>query len=729
MLTVAVLVVLNLWVQFKFFILDDLQIQLDPIQTVVPYNEGNITLNFDVGVGSFQFCHAACNMTLIDAYSKNTLDYSENIFLPNVHSKKVYSFDPHINGAGQKMYYLKVSCHNLKSLLCKTDEKVRTRSALITVNHNYTKSEYQKMIEIRDKLESLKSELINQSSYEDAVNRAVLTINSTIPISREISNFTYSQIYLLDMAKSFYFNQNFLRAQEIIDKIYIPNMFGEWLAIKNQVLSFNQNVIDLKFLLNDSFDEVYHFYQKTNPQKATLLKTIYLGFDAKKMGSFEKILAFSGLNQVKSNVLNLTRNYTLEKAAFENEINHNMTLVYSLLGGQGRLGKEICVNEEKVNDLINSHNQNLLSYNPSFLEYINFVNDSLPLIFGNGTHFISPQASLLNQSGMNLLGILSYIKIDRFTYCENFSTLYPNALKASVIFLNHSLSQPVFEEVPIPSSKCCIYGECSGCSERPYPVIFLHGHAVNKDNPPESSINVFSPIQNKLSDQKVIVNGGDINYDSASGDKLWSKMPIPLGVRATYYYVSYYDANILSKTIMKEEGIESYSIRLKEIIDLVLNETGSDKVIIIAHSMGGLVVRKYLMLFGESKVDRIMLIATPNHGITGKIEKFCGYLGDKKACSDMAENSVFLKKLSYYQPKLPVGVISGVGCDTNGKDGDGVVQADSAKLNYAKLYYVTGSCNDLLGTSFHNQLLLPDKYPGVYNTVKDFILDSNFLSK
>ncbi|MBR9680512.1 MAG: alpha/beta hydrolase, partial [Candidatus Altiarchaeota archaeon] len=215
---------------------------------------------------------------------------------------------------------------------------------------------------------------------------------------------------------------------------------------------------------------------------------------------------------------------------------------------------------------------------------------------------------------------------------------------------------------------------------------------------------------------------------SVGGGGEWSNMHLPVGIRATYYYVSYYDANILSKTISKEAGVESYSIRLKEIVDLVLEQTNSDKVVIVAHSMGGLVTRNYLMLFGESKVDRVLLIATPNDGFSGRVVKLCSYFGDENSCSDMTKDSVFLRKLSFFTPTIPFGVIAGLGCDTDGMDGDGIVQAESAKLDYAKMFYVSGECPDFLGSNLHNELLDPQKYPGVYVTVKKFILNSTFLS-
>ena len=270
-----------------------------------------------------------------------------------------------------------------------------------------------------------------------------------------------------------------------------------------------------------------------------------------------------------------------------------------------------------------------------------------------------------------------------------------------------------------PLKQCCIYNICYPCMLRAAtnPIIFLHGHSFNKNNPPESSINTFSKIQRKLSDEGVIINAGDIDYTSVN-QGVWSQMVPPIGVRATYYYISYYDAESLTKSIQKEESIESYSIRLKELIELVLLQTRAEKVVIVAHSMGGLVTQNYMMLFGEDKVSELILIGTPNKGVAGNIEKLCGYFGSKRSCRDLSSESVILKKLAQYTPSVPIKVIVGRGCDTAGADGDGVVQVQSAELSYANMTYIDGTCEDFSGISLHNDLLDQEKYPQVYDTLK-----------
>lgn len=77
----------------------------------------------------------------------------------------------------------------------------------------------------------------------------------------------------------------------------------------------------------------------------------------------------------------------------------------------------------------------------------------------------------------------------------------------------------------------------------------------------------------------------------------------------TYNYTS--EGNIINA-----ESIENW-------VDDILNDTGAEKVDIIAHSMGGLSSRYYIkFLSGINKVDDFVSIASPHHGVYGGVEVF-----------------------------------------------------------------------------------------------------------
>lgn len=246
---------------------------------------------------------------------------------------------------------------------------------------------------------------------------------------------------------------------------------------------------------------------------------------------------------------------------------------------------------------------------------------------------------------------------------------------------------------------------------------------MNEENPVESSLTSMYYLQQELSNQQLYINAADITIDSLKSTKTWSNMTYPISIRASYYLILNYNFDFYTNIIRKDENIETYSIRLKEIVDFVSEKTNSKKVNIIAHSMGGLVARKYIQLFGEEKIENLIMIGTPNHGVEGKVNDFCSTLGAKRECEDMSKNSIFLKILNSYIPKnkTQFSLIYGVGCNTNNKEGDGIVTKDSAKLEYATNYEINSSCKSL--GELHSDLLNPKKNPKVIEIIKNILIN------
>jgi len=140
--------------------------------------------------------------------------------------------------------------------------------------------------------------------------------------------------------------------------------------------------------------------------------------------------------------------------------------------------------------------------------------------------------------------------------------------------------------------------------------------------------------------------------------------------------------------------------------------------------MGGLVARRYIQIFGEESVNKAILIATPNKGIDGSVKNYCKLFGEKRECEDMYSDSTFLKKVNnpnYKTAKVEFYTISGSGCKTGNKDGDGLVTLESSKMNSAKSYVINGTCTDTFKRSLHTDLLNIDKYPQVYDYIKEII--------
>ena len=61
-------------------------------------------------------------------------------------------------------------------------------------------------------------------------------------------------------------------------------------------------------------------------------------------------------------------------------------------------------------------------------------------------------------------------------------------------------------------------------------------------------------------------------------------------------------------------SIDDYIEQLARRIDAVLGETGAEKLILVGHSMGGLVARAYLQRFGGARVAGLVTLGTPHQG-------------------------------------------------------------------------------------------------------------------
>lgn len=100
--------------------------------------------------------------------------------------------------------------------------------------------------------------------------------------------------------------------------------------------------------------------------------------------------------------------------------------------------------------------------------------------------------------------------------------------------------------------------------------------------------------------------------------------------------VSYYTMNPIEESFLGDMTL--YARRLQRMIHLIKKMTGQKKVVLIAHSMGGLVARKYMTLDQEcwNSVHKILTVGTPNEGVGTSIP-VVGQLEDLRRGSDFLE--------------------------------------------------------------------------------------------
>jgi hypothetical protein len=277
------------------------------------------------------------------------------------------------------------------------------------------------------------------------------------------------------------------------------------------------------------------------------------------------------------------------------------------------------------------------------------------------------------------------------------------------------------------SPSCCYLGKCEECcyyhcSEKNYPVIFLHGHSINKELPADYSLDVFTEIKQKLIGEGYLDAGAVVISPNNEIPGLWGKVDATMLITASYFFDTYKTKNGEIINSSTGESIDTYAERLNKIIKIVKMRTGKDKVIIISHSMGGLVTRDYLDIYGKSDVDKVILVTSPNHGVDDKVRDYCSVFGSKQTCSEMDKDSLFIQRINLNSKAIvPTYNIIGVGCNMGNGTGDGIIKSSSQYLSYAKNYYISGKCDELNFDFLHQEIIYPDKYPQAYELIKEIL--------
>lgn len=85
--------------------------------------------------------------------------------------------------------------------------------------------------------------------------------------------------------------------------------------------------------------------------------------------------------------------------------------------------------------------------------------------------------------------------------------------------------------------------------------------------------------------------------------------------------------------------VANYARQIARAVDEILEASGADRLVLVGHSMGGLVSRAYLDQFGSGKVAHVITLGTPHLGT------WMSHFGVSQNVRDMAEDSRWLDKL------------------------------------------------------------------------------------
>ncbi|MBI2668409.1 alpha/beta fold hydrolase [Candidatus Woesearchaeota archaeon] len=706
--------------------------------------EGSVTTN--------PFCSAACSSQFENLAKGITLDEDSFTLRPGLSKSKEFMLEAPALGAGYGLYRFTLACHGVNSFLCHTKEEPITRSALVVVRYDLSDNEKQIQVSLKQNLLQAMEELESLSglwlSLKDAEGK--LQPTAELPYSMEqIDGEIEQAVQDLQRLQSDWQSYNFFVAAQRLRGVDIKRLRQHILeentslsALTQRYNSLLQNISENKqFLLSldgtSALAERIEWINNTVQylQEAVTLFTAPGSFEGMQktiISSQQNIsalreelkidpvriavqtdLAADALCRVAS--ICAAHPSIVERVKEEPELNESCSFAAQMLKTYQEINATLFTNETTdVTEAAKNIIQNMTNAYLDLAPNITFLERK------NITAAASSNTALLVPALMKHIPVCELKVVDindriKDIIKEMLMNLTPLEIVPPQFSLNLSF--------PEPALRCCLFGACQACcdegcksTEELYPIVFIHGHAFNKDVSFEYSLDAFHQIQEKLG-QEGYVNAGAISVytkrDTPPAE--WGVFRAPFSIKASYYVDLFQTPENYVVVQQKSESIDTYAVRLKELLDTIEYKTGRQKVVIIAHSMGGLVVRRYLQIFGSEKVDRMILIGTPNQGIVGDSLDYCGVIGEERECRDMDAGSVFMNKLQSQKLDLPVYTIVGVGCEMTEGDGDGVVLKENGGLKGTKEYEVRGDCDKFM--YLHTEMLNIERYPQVMEII------------
>ncbi|MHA4870583.1 lipase family alpha/beta hydrolase [Duganella sp. PWIR1] len=101
-------------------------------------------------------------------------------------------------------------------------------------------------------------------------------------------------------------------------------------------------------------------------------------------------------------------------------------------------------------------------------------------------------------------------------------------------------------------------------------------------------------------------------------------------------------------------SIDDYAPQVHTAVERLRRETGSAQVIILGHSMGGLVARAYLRRYGDAHIARVITLGTPHHGTA------LAHFGPGSNAAQMRRDSAWLNALAASEANTQRTLISSI---------------------------------------------------------------------
>ena len=768
-------------VKMRFYIGEELDTTIAPLDSSFSVIDGqSVDMTYTVENRNFPQCTTTCNITFTDVSSGKLLDQKTDVFShQEIHSYS-YNVTSPDHGSGQLLFLFEATCHNIRSGICFTDESQRYDSSLLSVNYDLPPEEHQKKEEVQQHLgivlpliDSV-SVLVQQNVKFVLQAPASIEKDEIIQIiiaQREmIQQLQKSRDLLLNMWKQERYDDASSHLLDINELNLLHNN-SQWVQHslldlihqRNDVHTGMNDIINEKELFSQAVTHAEQEYPLSIQSLPNASSTFFSDYSLLKSdASINQTLVVSDVNTSLAILPSLLQEFQ------QRSTDGLLLLAFGHEELHGKQNTSVSnISSFNCTDLRALHNEFFVSNNASLSFRVHHYpwsvgNDSFDALLDDVRSTMEYTAFMQTQHVASERNVSMSFTILPASFSSSFPTedLFAMTIINTSRFddyliencrgtgINQSVperSRQILEMNTLPSFNttlphlqettptnfsqnnplCCVNNECHSCcpdcEKKSPPILFIHGHLFNDANSPESAMHAFSAIQ-RLLERDGFVNGGELNLTPTALQSDFGRSGAPVTLRSTYYYIRTFGVGSYSVSLQTSERVENYALRLQEIIGIVKARTGSDKVIIVAHSMGGLVARDYVSLFGANDIDKIITINTPHHGVSGKVKKYCTLLGASKECEDMGEGSVFLQRLNAQPQSVPLYDIKTTGCPMeNNADGDGIVTSESAELKWAKNYEIKGTCTDSLQSSLHTDVLDPEHYPELYELLKKIL--------
>jgi triacylglycerol lipase len=175
---------------------------------------------------------------------------------------------------------------------------------------------------------------------------------------------------------------------------------------------------------------------------------------------------------------------------------------------------------------------------------------------------------------------------------------------------------------------------------------FLISHLNKSNTPPEHRISIFQGLRLYFSEFKATMMTSSWMMPFRTLEKYHAKDSNQFPVLLVHGYASNSGQWCTLSQRLKTENIthsaldmeppfdqlDTYIPFVQKNIAMLCEESKCDKVVIVTHSMGGLVMRAYLRKHGSARIVKIITLGTPHHGTA--LAKF----GKGLNCAQMRRN-------------------------------------------------------------------------------------------